>query len=84
MRISHTPLASKVKQALLIVNSVKLHLTALNSDPIFVGVLVLQSCLPLEERNCQSFTRPVRRTLTPLRILYVYLVINGSPFILSE
>ena len=29
MRISHTPLASKVKQALVVVNCIKLHLTAL-------------------------------------------------------
>ena len=32
MRISHTLLASKVKQVLLVVNSIKLHLTALTHD----------------------------------------------------
>ena len=31
MRISHTPLASRVKQAFLVVNSTELHLTAFNN-----------------------------------------------------
>ena len=48
MRISDTPLASKVKQALLVVNCIKLHLTALNC------VLNLRQILPCENKDRQT------------------------------
>ena len=37
IRLLHTPLTSKVKQALLVVNPVKLHLTALKRCPLTDG-----------------------------------------------
>ena len=48
MRISDTPLASKVKQALLVVDCIKLHLTALNC------VLNLRQILPCENKDRQT------------------------------
>ena len=37
MRLLHTPLTSEEKQALLVINPVKLHLTALKTCPLTDG-----------------------------------------------
>ena len=50
MRISHTPLTSRLKQVLLVVNSVKLHLTAFTCTKQLMLYFVLDTCCntPLE------------------------------------
>ena len=62
VRISHTPLASKVKQVLPAVNSVKLHL-ALNDNKqehylqIHTWLYSSSACWPLPPDFCSKATR---------------------------